>query len=819
MSKIKGQRYQILEKIGAGGMGAVYRAVDLLHKNLVALKEVTVSSEKLDFSTISLGGISETASLKALTNEFSVLAGLRHPNIVSVLDYGFDEEHNPYFTMDLLENPKKITQAAGGQSPDVKAHLLIQLLQALDYLHRRGIVHRDLKPENVLVTHDGITKLLDFGLALSVEYSKQLGHSISGTLAYIAPEVLLGEAPTIASDLYAVGIMMYEIFIGKHPFDTSDTTRLIYGIINTIPDLTGFSDEIGNIISLLVAKDPTNRYSDVEKVIEDLAHATGYQRPKETLAIRESYLQAANFIGRNQEIESFKAWLESIRQRQGLLALIAGESGVGKSRLLNEMRVIALVDKVSVLRGQAVAEGGAAYQVWYDILRVLVLNLEIETMEAQVLKAIVPSIGLLLNMHLDDAPELQAAAMQERLFRVVRDLLERQQKPIVLILEDLHWADTGSIELLAYLSESVKNWPLLFLGSYRSDERPDLQTALPQAQLLNLSRFSSEELERISEAMLGKFGTSPEVTAFLERETEGNVFFVVELLRVWADKAGELRRLAEMPLPQDIVAGGILAVLRQRIERLPKELHPWIIQTAVLGRNLDLRLLQERFPSTDLEAWLLQAAHYSIIEVQDNQWRFSHDKLREYLLHELKQDAQAWRKAHKDAAESIEKLYKEDERYYAKLAHHFTEAQLADKAVLYLERHAQVARFSDYQQVIKSIQQAQKFDTQAQLLTQSRQAWRMAMLGNAYYALGDDASAENAFENFLKASFLETIPAQQWQQGLYILGQVFRQSLHRFLPQLFVGKKKPSSFDYNMYLALLNSKWCTPIRGRCSKFC
>ena len=165
-SSFKSARYQIESSIGSGSMGTVYRAYDRLTGQHIALKEVSLASEKFKMLNLdtAVDGFDDLAEFRlALVREFRTLASMRHPNIISVLDYGFDEE--PYLTMELLENAVPITTAAKDASFEEQMNLLAQVLHALVYLHRRGIVHRDLKPENVMVV-DGQVKLLDFGLAI-----------------------------------------------------------------------------------------------------------------------------------------------------------------------------------------------------------------------------------------------------------------------------------------------------------------------------------------------------------------------------------------------------------------------------------------------------------------------------------------------------------------------------------------------------------------------------------------------------------------------------------------------------------------------------
>ncbi|HEV2444835.1 MAG TPA: protein kinase, partial [Candidatus Sulfopaludibacter sp.] len=210
-----GGRYELAGLLGAGGMGEVYRAIDRFAGEAVALKSVKrgqgsrSGSGRLHLFTTQQGtraldsSASTVASNRsdpgnianlALASEFRVLSALRHPNIVDVLDYGFDHEKAPFFTMTLLPSAVNIVAASSGRSLAGKLDLLNQMLQALSYLHRHGIVHRDLKPSNVLVSGDRVT-VLDFGL------SGLSRHMRGGTYGYMAPESLEGGIPSAAGDL------------------------------------------------------------------------------------------------------------------------------------------------------------------------------------------------------------------------------------------------------------------------------------------------------------------------------------------------------------------------------------------------------------------------------------------------------------------------------------------------------------------------------------------------------------------------------------------------------------------------------------------
>lgn len=264
-----GNRYLLHETIGQGGMGIVYRATDRLTRREVALKRVTT-----DIDTLNLDDSSEINDFRvALAREFKLLASMRHPNVIDVLDYGFDDEQQPYYTMEFLQNPQTIVQAAQNLPTEDRFNLILQTLYALIYLHRRGVIHRDLKPANVLVVENNV-KVLDFGLSIMHDRTSQdlAEDTTVGTLAYMAPETLTGEPSGISADLYAVGMMSYEMLTGHHPFNLEETTTLVNQILMEVPNLheLDLDEEIAEIIERLLQKDPDARYFSATDAAEVL---------------------------------------------------------------------------------------------------------------------------------------------------------------------------------------------------------------------------------------------------------------------------------------------------------------------------------------------------------------------------------------------------------------------------------------------------------------------------------------------------------------------------------------------------------------------
>ncbi len=744
---VVGKRYLLHEQLGKGGMGAVYRATDRLTGQEVAVKRVYVPTSNLRFTSYSQDANSDDLRL-ALAQEFRVMASLRHPNIASVLDYGFDDARQPYFAMELFKDAQSLFRAAWKSDND-KANMLIQIMQALAYLHRRAIVHRDLKPGNILVSR-GQIKVLDFGLSVTGEQIDPNSDLIAGTVDYIAPEIFWGDPPSELSDLYAVGVIGYELFANKTPWTAEVVDSLVEEIVNKTPDMSAIPNRaVVPVLMRLLSKRPEQRYASAEEAIEALSAAMGQPVPAETTAIRESYLQAARFVGRETELSTLVGTLNQARNGRGSTWLIGGESGVGKTRLMDELRTQALVQGILVLRGRNTSEGHSPYQMWRAVLRWLCLLTDLDSTELSVLKTLVPDLDSLLGQEITEASSVNPLFAQERLLHVVESVFRRQQQPILLLLEDLHLAGSESLNLLRRLNQFIHELPLMIIGTYRNDERPDLAHTLPTAQLMELRRLDEHSIVELSEAMLGEQGRQPQLLEFLQRETEGNVFFLVEVVRSLAERAGQLGQIRDLTLPEHVMAGGIRQIIQNRLNRVPAPYRPTLQIAAVAGRELDLKILRQLAGEDfDLEQWLTVCANLAVLEIHDGTWRFAHDKLRDGVLDDLPEERK--RELHRQIATAIETVYLYAPEYIPSVAYHWTMAGDTAKEAHYAALAGKQALNSS------AYQEAVQFLERALILTEKQEASGKAnadlkrQTGEAYLGLGEYQNAKQRYQEYLQ---------------------------------------------------------------------
>lgn len=674
-------RYIVYEQLGTGSTGVVYRAIDRLNNEAVALKRITTTQTDDASSASNRVAIS-------FAREFQTLASLHHPYIIGVKDYGFANKQ-PFFTMELLDNPATILEAGRHLGDQAQIDLLIQMLEALAYLHRHSILHRDLKPTNVYVTN-GRVRVLDFGL--SVPRTQAIG--VVGTLAYMAPEVMQGDTATEASDLYAVGVIAYELLVGQHPYGTGSSLKnLLLNLLTDEPDYAALDYDIhtllleqhqivqstqlpdipihstsrlGEVVRRLLARNPVDRYQDAEDVIRDLAAAINRPPPIESSAIRESFLQAPVFVGRDAELGLLEQALNQAQAGHGSAWLVGGESGVGRSRLLEELHSRALVNGFLVLDGRASADMTTSFGLWRAPLRRLLLSSEVDDLEASILRAVIPDIDSLLGRPIPSSHDHQPS----QLVSTIVSLFRRNTHPTILLLDDLHWA-IESLSVLQALLTTIHECPLLIIGSYREEATPDLPQRLPDMLTFRLDRLNIDDIAEISASILGETGRRPEVVTLLQQETEGNVFFLIEIIRTLARQARRLPDVGKMTLPDHVLAGGMQSILEGRLAAVP----PWAMDllqlAAVAGREIDPVVLKHinRLENHSFDEWLLACADAAILEVHDSRWRFTHDKLREGILARLPHDIA--RHHHRLIGEAIELMHPNHQPYAARQVIHW----------------------------------------------------------------------------------------------------------------------------------------------------
>ncbi len=370
-------RYHIETPIGRGGMGVVYRATDLVEKRTVALK---VLHFYLDTET--------EVALTRFHREFRVLARLDHPHIVRAYDYGAHHD-SPYLVLEFLAGRTLGEELAAGPLPRSRLlHIARQICQALVYLHSQSIVHRDLKPGNLMLlspdkSHPCQVKLMDFGLIRQTDRSMQLTQEgiALGTVAYMAPEQAQGLPIDFRIDLYALGVILYEMAAGRPPFVHENPAMVLMQQLTTLPPSPReFNPELDEplteLILQLLAKEPAQRPASTEWVAARLAQLADQSAPiPSPPPKRADLIPRIPLIGRESALDELAQRWTKVQAGQGQVVLLAGAAGAGKTRLLTEASLPLQLGHNRFWQGQCREQTSLPYQPLDDILDALLRDL------------------------------------------------------------------------------------------------------------------------------------------------------------------------------------------------------------------------------------------------------------------------------------------------------------------------------------------------------------------------------------------------------------------------------------------------------------
>ena len=532
-------RYEIGHKLGSGGQKDVYLARDTrLHRQVV----VSFVRQNPDPSR-----------LERFLREARAMAQLDdHPNIVPVYDFG-DENGEPFIVTQYVAGgtlQSLLARDGRARLPLARAlKIANDVCSALSHVHREGIVHRDVKPGNVWLSRDGIAKLGDFGLAYAPARVRHSGVGLLvGTPAYLAPEQALGHSIGPQADLYSLGVVLYEMAAGRPVFVGDSLASIVTQHVLRAPDVPSSHNpeipaELDALILRLLQKDPAQRPTTATDVVGALGAIT-MQTTRGT-ATPLVALARDVFVGREQELDQLRSAFDAAVMGRGRIVLISGEAGSGKTYTVQHFlsRIRHLGAEVHVGRCHETS-GAPPFWPWVQILRSLLgarrdtedLRRALESrgaaladMDPEVARSL-PGTGVL--------EPLESAQARFRLFDSFSTLVKNLSaaKPLLLFLDDLHWADEPSLLLLRFLASDATQTRVLIVAASRDNESSTSAIAAGLSSLSDTTiRLSLRGLQRGDvAAFIEKTAGHRPSDAMVEsvyRSTEGNPFFVAEVVR------------------------------------------------------------------------------------------------------------------------------------------------------------------------------------------------------------------------------------------------------------------------------------------------
>jgi hypothetical protein len=588
--QIAGGRYELIGLIGRGGMADVFEARDQLNGQTVALKRLR---EVEDDERRQRSG-------ELFEREFHVLSQLAHPRVVKVFDYGLDGEL-PFYTMevlhggDLRDRSPMPWQAACAAARDV--------CSVLSLLHSRRLVYRDLSPRNVRLSLDDQAKVIDFGAMTPMGPSRQL----VGTAAFCAPESVQLQALDGRTDLYALGATLYYVLCGRPAYPAADFRHLhvLWQQRPKRPSELGVElpEPLVALVMELMELDPTLRPSTAGEVMERLTAIAGLP-DDEQLLVSRAYLTTPSLVGREQELQRIGKRLAAARFGQGGATIVRGESGSGRSRLLDATALEAKLSGATVLRADAID----AQSDDYGVARALGSQLLDAQPEVAIAAASphLPVLGHLLPALLagrDDVtlqtfadstalrPALQAA-LREWFTAVARERL------IALVVDDFDLIDEPSAAFVALLAREAASCKLMVCVSTRqSREQPSaaLKLLAESSAMISLRKLDGEQTEELLRSVFGDVPHVQVLSSSLHDLAEGNPRDVLQLAQHLVDR-GLLRYHAGVwALPASIDPGELPASMAQALDARVASLPPAareLAQGMALGPELRFSLTE-----------------------------------------------------------------------------------------------------------------------------------------------------------------------------------------------------------------------------------
>ena len=655
--------YRLLRVLGAGGMGTVYLA------SVETESSSGARGEHLALKVVHPHLIARRGYLERFRREAELGMLVRHPNVVRTLGSGETRRGRTrcaWLAMEFVEGRTlaELMREHGPSPEPLCRHVGHEIAAALEAIHAAGAVHRDVKPDNVLVSAGDVIKLMDLGVArpqFDAATLSQTGAFV-GSMLYAAPEQFgrrTGEVDA-RTDLHAVGLLLYEMATGVHPYAADspvDVVRRIHDerprpIGDVVPSLSPFFEEL---VATLLAKDPRDRLASASELRATLEQgeasefwtrrAAGARRTSHRLIRRPRAPGEPPCVGRETEIQVLRASFARAAKGDGGTVLVTGEAGIGKSRLADE-----LADRLGAGRvefdvlfvGHAPLGGGDAF------LEALRTHLRGATGDDD-LRELMPStprlvagFGALLRGEPPPAgaPPLTPDSLQALFIQAVRGLASR--RPVLVWVDDLHFAPTEARALFWALARGVAGQRVLLVGTTRPVTDAGFSAELARrgdVARIDLARLGVKDLVLLLREVLGSTALAEELAGRVGLKSDGNPYFALEIVRTLMEEGHLARKpdgrwrttqtFAEIKVPssiQDLVA--------MRLSGLAREDRDLLDAAACVGFRFDPTLVGDalglpRIPALRRFAAIEKACR--IVRSEGRDYAFDHHQAQEVI--------------------------------------------------------------------------------------------------------------------------------------------------------------------------------------------
>lgn len=716
--------YVVLEPIGGGASGAVAKC---RHVDTGQIAAVKLAGPDPD----------HRARLRHEARVLLLLGRSRHPGVVDLLDTG-TAQGVPWTAQRFIAGPDLTSARPTARHRfstvdwDEVAQIGISIADALAHVHGQGIIHCDLSPRNILLENGKAPVLIDFDSA-QVTYDDgtmrevvQSHGTLKGTPGYASPERILGTVGDARSDLYSFGCILYELATGVPPFHADTVEALCQQHLHRNPPAPSSKSsqipkELEQLILSLLQKDPKGRVGRAEEVMATLTSASGERGPRLAAKHRQWNLHRPQLIGRENALRLLTANLEEAARGSGSFFLISGRSGIGKTRVLNEVAQQARDFMVCFGRCGTMTSGRAGERLstrrglepFLPFLQWLAgyYKASVSPSSAKLLPVLAvlgqyePSLAAVVPV--SSVPKLPPELARSRVLQSLTEALELASvdRPILVLIDDLQWADDLTCAFLQHdYRSALESSRVLILAAHRSEE-PEPALLGDNTRRIQLEPLKWDELGVMATDMLGTDLVPAGLAEALHRHSAGNPFVAAEYLRAFVE-CELLRRGANNDWEfSDTLSGrsglSVPSSLRDlfalRLSALSAAAKEVLEVSSLLEREFSGELVTAIMRGTSGDRAtadaLEQLVALGILECskQGDQYRFVHDKLRETQAQEIPDTRR--RLLHRNIALLLEECRQEQrlEVALAELGVHWAETGEPAKAIPYLATAAEQA--------------------------------------------------------------------------------------------------------------------------------